>query len=508
MKKRLFIKNAAILTFTAVILRMIGIFFRIYISKAIGGEGMGLHQLIFSIYTFASAIASSGVSVAVTRLVCEKNSSRNAVNKILSRALYISMALGIFSCMLMFFCADFIAREWLNDMRAARSLKILSTGLPFMALSSCLKGYFTARRKMSPPSNSQLFEQLVRIFVVVILLGHINTNDLDAACSAVVCGNALSEAAAFIYIYIGYIRDKKLLTEDKATPTHVMRSLSCIFIPVALSSYLNTALHTIENVMVPDALARYTLSRELSLSQFGTLKGMALPLLFFPASFIGALSTLLMPEISSYNANNQYKALKSTINYTLLITSLTSIIISAVFCLYSNEIALLVYKNAEVGFYIKALAPIIPFMYTEGIIAGILNALNKQAASLRYNLYNSAIRITLITIFVPNFGIYAFVAIMIASNIMTSSLNMRQLILATNMSLDTKKIIIKPLLSVFPAVFCAYFLKAPLEKIFQNNLVVLILGVLILCTVYISFIFLFKCITKNDMRPILRKNRR
>ncbi|MBE7026178.1 MAG: polysaccharide biosynthesis protein [Ruminococcaceae bacterium] len=508
MKKRLFIKNAAILTFTGIILRVIGIFFRIYISKTIGAEGMGLHQLIFSIYTFASAVASSGVSVAVTRLVSEKNASKNAADKILSRALFISMFLGLLSFTLMFFGADFIAEKWLCDMRAARSLKILSTGLPFMALCSCFKGYFTARRKMSTPSNSQLFEQLVRIFVVVILLGHISTDDLDAACSAVVCGNALSEVAAFIYIYIGYVRDKKLLCEGKEAPAHVMRSLVYIFIPIALSTYLNTALHTIENVMVPDALTRYTQIRELSLSQFGTLKGMALPLLFFPASFIGTLSTLLMPEISAYSANKQYSALKSTINYTLLITLLTSIPISAIFCLYANEIALLVYKNAEVGIYIKTLAPILPFMYTEGIIAGILNALNKQAASLRYNLYNSAVRITLITIFVPGFGMRAFVLIMIVSNIMTSSLNMRQLILATNMSFDIKKLIIKPILAVLPALLCAYLLKAPFEKIFINNLVSLILGIFILCAVYICFILLFKCITKNDMRPILHKNRR
>ena len=98
MKKRLFIKNAVILTTTAIILRTIGIFFRIYISNAIGSEGMGLHQLIFSIYTFTSAIASSGISIAVTRLVSEKIDvgGKKAVNKILSRALCISLFLGFF----------------------------------------------------------------------------------------------------------------------------------------------------------------------------------------------------------------------------------------------------------------------------------------------------------------------------------------------------------------------------------------------------------------------------
>lgn len=509
MKKRLFIKNAVILTTTAIILRTIGIFFRIYISNAIGSEGMGLHQLIFSVYTFASAIASSGISIAVTRLVSEKIDSggKLAVNKILSRALCVSIFLGFLSCALMFFGAEFVSANWLGDMRACLSLKILSLGLPFMAVSSCLKGYFIARRKTSTPSNSQLFEQLVRIVTCMLLLKYTGTKNLAYACAAVVCGNAVSELAAFLYIYIGYLRDKRTLSKGTSEPTHVLRSLSAIFVPVALGSYLNTILHSTENILVPDALTRYTFSRSLSLSQFGTLKGMALPLLFFPSSFLGALSTLLIPEISQYAQNRQNKSLKNTIEYTLLITSVSSILIGIIFWVYSGEIGRLIYKNDEVGAYMKMLAPIVPFMYIESIIAGILNALNQQNTLLRYNVYNSAIRITLITFFVPKFGVYFFIAIMLASNIFTSSLSIFRLVKVTNITFNIKAFIIKPLVSALMSFLILYALKALLHNIFNNSILELIAGIFVICITYTSFILMTNCVTENDVRRLLGRKR-
>ncbi len=508
MKKKLFLKNALILTSTAILLRGAGIVFRIYISNKIGAEGMGLHQLIFSVYTFASALASSGISVATTRLIAEKGERKNAADKIMRRALSLSIAFGLFSCALMFFGADAAAGLWLGDMRAAPSLRILSVGLPFMALSSCLKGYFIARRKASTPSNSQLFEQAVRIGIVALMFTFTDTSNLTYACAAVVTGNAVSEIGALLYIYIGYRRDIGGLVSGGSVPTHIMRSLSYIFIPIALSSYLNTILHTIENIIVPDALTRYTFSREVALSQFGMLKGMAIPVLFFPSSFLGALSALLIPEVSANKAGGKAASIRNTVSHTMFITSASSILIGALFALYGGEIGQAVYKSGEVGLYIQILGPIVPFMYMESIVIGLLNGLDCQQASLRFNVYNSAIRITLITVFVPRFGMTAFLAIMILSNIFTSWLNLRQLFDVTYMRPDTSKWLIKPLLALVPSIFCACALKAPLLLIFKNDVAVLISGIFVMCIVYIAFLFILKCVTKSDIAPLIKRRKR
>lgn len=498
MKKLLFVKNVLILTLTAILLRGMGIVFRIYISNKIGAEGMGLHQLIFSVYTLASALASSGISIVATRLISEKGHGKNSARKIMHRAFVLGGFFGFLACALLFFGADTIANCWLCDARAALSLKILSLGLPFMSLSSCLKGYFLARRKAGVTSGSQIFEQLLRTGIVALLFCAIDTSDLTFACAAVVCGNAVSEAGALAYIYIGYRRDiRKLPVRDRA-PSRILRSLIGILLPVAFSSYLNTGLHTIENVTVPDALARCTLSRELALSQFGMLKGMALPLLFFPASFFGALSTLLIPEISDSRERGSMSSLRNAVSYTMLLTSVSSILIGGIFAVCGDTIARLVYNSPDVGIYLKVLGSIVPFMYAESITTGILNGLDCQQAILRYNIYNSVIRIVLITLVVPHFGMTAFLAIMIVSNIFTSCLSLKQLFASTGIRPNISNWVIKP----FCALICGILLTRIIEHTFASpsgDAPLLAFELAVICTVYVAVIFITKAISKNDI---------
>ena len=82
MKKTIFIKNAIILTVTGLLLRFIGVIFKVWLASIIGSEGIGLYQVVFSVYVFASTFATGGISTAVTRL-CADEISRNNKGKYL-----------------------------------------------------------------------------------------------------------------------------------------------------------------------------------------------------------------------------------------------------------------------------------------------------------------------------------------------------------------------------------------------------------------------------------------
>lgn len=90
------------------------------------------------------------------------------------------------------------------------------------------------------------------------------------------------------------------------------------------------------------------------------LKGMAMPLLFFPSSFLTSMSTLLIPEISEASALHQQERVERTINRTLHITLTASILISGIFTLFARDLGLLIYNSAEVGFLLQVLAPLMP----------------------------------------------------------------------------------------------------------------------------------------------------
>ncbi len=269
MARQSYLKNAAILTGTGLLLRAAGMFFRIYIAARIGAEGMGLYQLIYTVYTMAVTLATAGLSVAATRLSAELLATDDPANvrAAMRRTLALGLGLGAAAAALLFTGAGLAADWWLEDARAALSLRILAPSLPFMAVSACLRGFFMARRKVGPNSRAQIFEQVVRIGVVALLIDSAVPQGIGTACAAVVVGNTVSEAASWVYMEWCYRRELRDVPRNAKRPVQGLgRQLWDIIAPIAANQYMTSVLRTVENVMVPGCLALYTLSRETALS--------------------------------------------------------------------------------------------------------------------------------------------------------------------------------------------------------------------------------------------------
>ncbi len=424
MARQSYLKNAAILTGTGLLLRAAGTFFRIYIAARIGAEGMGLYQSDDTVYTMAVTLATAGLSVAATRLSAELLATDDPANvrAAMRRTLALGLGLGAAAAALLFTGAGLAADWWLEDARAALSLRILAPSLPFMAVSACPRwGFFMARRKVGPNSRAQIFEQVVRIGVVALLIDSAVPQGIGTACAAVVVGNTVSEAASWVYMEWCYRRELRDVPRNAKRPVQGLgRQLWDIIAPIAANQYMTSVLRTVENVMVPGCLALYTLSRETALSQYGALKGMAMPVIFFPFSFLATLSTLLLPEITEAHVQNRRAALEHLVNRVMLITLVLSFLAGGLFTQFAKEIGLVLYQSEEIGFYLSILGPLMPFMYMESMVDGILKGLGEQLSSFRYTALDSVVRIALIYLLLPRFGMQGFLFVMLVSNLLTS----------------------------------------------------------------------------------------
>ncbi len=497
MKRRsLFFKNAAILTATSLILRTAGIVFRLYLSSVIGAEGMGLYQLIVSLYVLGSTFAASGISTAVTRLVADELACGTAqtVRRIVRRAVLLSVAVGLATAVLIHAGAPFISRCWIHDERAIPALRILSFGFPFMGISSCLRGYFIARRRAAENARAQLLEQAVRLGLVFALVGRFARQGLATACFAVMLADTAAEAIACAAVAVGYARDRRRLSREPAAvppspSASVVRRLLAIAAPITAGRYLNSLLRTAENLLVPQNIAAYCHSREQGLQQFGALKGMALPLIFFPASFLSALTTLLLPELSAANALHQQARIRTAVETSLRITLLSSLPIGAAFLLFSREWGLLFYHSTEVGVYLRVLAPLTPVMYLESIADGLLKGLNQQTSSLKYSVADSALRLVLIVLWVPRRGMGGFLAIMVVSNLLTSFLNLHRLLTVAGVRVQWERWVLRPLACLLVASAAALALvQLPSLRTLAGP-VRLAGGLLCLCGLYAALLF-------------------
>lgn len=503
MKSYVFIKNAVVLTITSLILRTVGIVFRVYMVGIIGSEGIGLYQLIFSVYVLFATFATSGICTAVTRLVadCGEN-NKNVVKTVMRKAVILTLFVAVISTAIVFFGADYISFYLLKDSRAALALKILSFSLPFMGVSSCIRGYFIARRKTLTPSSVQIFEQIVRITIVVVLLSKFAWMGVTVCAAVVLLGDTVAEISSCFFLYIGYLRDKARLQKGGKAPTGIFKSILKVALPIAGGRYTTTALHTAENLIVPIQLALFTLSSETALSQFGMIKGMAMPILFFPASFLTAMSTMLVPEISEAVAKKNLYRVESATRKAITTTLMASILIASIFLITAPHMGGIIYDSCDVGYIIRMLSPIVPFMYLESVADGILKGLDQQLHSFWYNVIDSLVRIGAIFVFVPRFGLTGFLGVMIISNVFTSSLNCRRLLKVVNMKLDLKNWILKPLFSASIAGIFAYLIQKYLPLgLLPSTIIVISLQI----GVFFSVLFMIGGITKESVSEYLPK---
>ena len=293
-----YLKNAALLTGADVVLRLAGMGLRIWLANALGGEGMGLYQLVLAVYSLFVTLATAGVSVAATRLMAEELARSPAEARgMLHRLLLAGAGLGVLALAAQFGLAGLAAKWWLGDVRAAGALRVSSLGLPWMAVSSVLRGFFIARRQVEPNVLSQLAEQTVRIGIVYFALERADVLgwDVGGRCTAVLGATAVSEAVSTGLMALFYRKEARRCfgARPACRPQEPGKRLWDILWPVEGGRCLASALHTAENMLVPACLAVYLQlsgGRAEAVAQYGSLKGMALPLLTFPFGLLGSLS--------------------------------------------------------------------------------------------------------------------------------------------------------------------------------------------------------------------------
>lgn len=237
MAKSVHLKNAAILTATGLLLRAAGMIFRVYIAAEIGAAGIGLYQLVFTVYNLAVTLATAGLSAVTTRTVAaleNKQSARHAMRVLLALSLFT----GLCAAFGLFFAAYPAAQYWLGDAHAAPALQILAPSLPFMAVSAVIRGYYMAVRNVKPNAIAQIGEQAVRIGAVALLLAKIGTDDMVTACCAVVAGNIISEALSWIYMTLCYKREMKGVKPQKSQNEHLLKNTLLRLLPDVTQAWI------------------------------------------------------------------------------------------------------------------------------------------------------------------------------------------------------------------------------------------------------------------------------
>ncbi len=441
--------QGALLTLVSLFLRITNMGYRSYLSQKIGSQGMGLYQLVFSIFMLTVTLSTSGISLAVTRMVSAAIAAnrRETIRSIVARCFAFCLCISLCIAALLFFLSDPAAEILLNNKKAAPCLKILGFGLPFMALCTCMKGYFLAVDESLYTASSDALEQILTILATVYFFWHFSPKGMEAACLAAMTASSLGEAVSFLSSFFAYRRSlKKNTSKERKKANSVLKGLAHIALPCTLSSAARSLLNTGENLLIPRELQRFGLSYSASLSQYGLLQGMAMPMLYFPSSFLTSFASLLIPKIAKERERRHEKAVAHITAKAVDYAIAFGFFFSAIFISFGNSWGQAFYHSESAGKYLIVLAPIVPLIYLDVVVDSLLKGLDEQFNSMKYNFSDSLIRVILVLCLLRTFGMESYVGILFFSTIFNAALSLHRLLKVAKVQLSLFKTVLSPLI--------------------------------------------------------------
>ena len=423
------------------IIRIAGMASNIYISSRLGASSMGIYHMIFSVFTFGITFAASGTGFAVTRLVSEGGANDRSIVR---KSLAVSSVCSLLAFCVFFFASPLLCEKFIHSGDTAKAMRILAFALPCMGASSVCRGYFIAKRKAVIITISSLLEEAVCILTAIALVGKL---DAKSSYMCLVWGCFASNVCAFVF-------DTVLAKISMNKGTSINRSASFgsilgICVPIALGSYLRTALVAIENLMIPMQFEAFG-CRD-AIGEYGVIKAMAMPILLFPTVFIASFSSMLVPEMSEMNSKGRVMGIRHVAGISFSTTTMFAFFIALMLFKHHRVISESFFKDPRASSYLFMVSLLAVPMYLDTVADSILKGLNLQNASLRYNIFDSALRIGFIFAVLPKIGPVCYIAMLYMSEIFNLTLSISKACRTAGIRLNIYELLIVPFLSAIIA---------------------------------------------------------
>lgn len=394
--------------------RFMGFFFRIFLNDIMGTTGLGLYQLVIPLMSICLALCCNGFQTATSKLVAEKSENRHSV---LICALIMSTAISIVLTFVMYTNAHFISMHILGEYRCIPLVKMLSFSIIPAGIHSCINGYYYGLKKTAVPAITQLIEQTARIGSCYIIYTVLLSENRMFSPVHSICGIVAGEIAATLFSVTTLHRDFRVINVTRLQLRKSSKNMIFLFIPLSLNYILISLSSSIENLLIPKTLRSYGMSSSDALNVFGTLTGLALPVLLFPGVLCSCACVLLLPSISEANAAGRSGRVSSTISRSITFGLVFGLFFTAIFYFLSDFIGDYLFSSKMCGYFLRRLCWLCPLMHIGGMLSSILHGLGKAKHVLLINLLTCGIRISMILLLVPKAGIDAYLWSMLVSHV-------------------------------------------------------------------------------------------
>lgn len=422
--KNKFVMGTIILLTGGFFSKFLGFVLRIIITRQIGTEGIGLYSLVMPTFGLFITIATFSYPVAISKIISAKGkSSKKAIFSIIP----ISIILNLFTLLIIFLISKPLANIFLKDQRLYIPLLSIGFTLPFIGLSSIIKGYYWGKQRMGIYILSNIVEQIVRIIVLIFLIPKVIKMSLVLTISLIIVVNVLSETSSIIVMLLGLPKGVKITKEDLRPSKEYIKDIMNICVPSTSSKIVGSISHFLEPIVLINVLSYVGYSNNYIVTEYGIVNGYSLALLLIPQFFTMSISTSLIPELSkSYSIGdikNCKKRLFQITGLSLMIGAFSTGIIFAVPEYFLN----LIYNTNLGANYIRVLAPFFLLYFINTPLASAMQALDMSKDEMQITLLTSFVKLFLLTLLAfLKIGMYSLIISTIITLIYSTYLHIKK----------------------------------------------------------------------------------
>ena len=398
--KNKFIKNTMILILGGFLTKILGMIIKIIMTRSISQNAISMYMLTIPSYNLFITLVNGGFQIAVSKLISENRCNKK---EILSTSLIISFFISFTLIFVIILLSKYIPILLHNE---DLYYPILSTilSLPFIGISSILKGYFFGKNMMHVQVISNFIEQIIRIILFITILPKINNDILIV--SFIIGSNIINELVSIFILSLFLPKKKIKIMYDK----NIKKDILSISIPSMSSRLIGTISYFFEPIILTNLLILNGFSSNYINAEYGIVTGYVMQLLLLPSFFSMAISQSIIPIISNAFYKKKYNYIKKKINEVLTLSLLIGIIYTSVIILKPKFFLELIYNANKGSNYVRMMAPVFILLYIQGPIISILQSINKAKDTMKATIYGTIIKILLITVLsFLKLGIYSYI---------------------------------------------------------------------------------------------------
>lgn len=393
--KNKFIKSTIILIIGGMITKVLGMVIKIVLTRTIGTEGISLYSLVLPTFNLFISLCNLGVPTAITKLISERK--RNS-KKIILPTTFLILIYNILLIVILLCIAPILSNNLLHNSNTYYPLIAIGITLPFIAISSIVKGYFCGKEKVFPCTLSNVIEQITRLVLTMFVVSYMMKYGLTLAVTTVVLINVISEFTSIVVLLV-FLPKEKIHINDFHKDNGLLKEIFGISIPTTTARMIGSITYFFEPIILTNVLEYVGYSTEFITLEYGVINGYVYPLLLLPSFFTMAISSAILPVVSNSYSNRNYNYTTLKIKQALFFSLLIGIPCTLIF-MFIPDVPLKLIYNTTLGLeYIPYIAPFFILHYIQAPLTSSLNGMGYSKEAMKGTLYGGIVKILSLIIF-------------------------------------------------------------------------------------------------------------